>query len=64
MTNDVSKCDYYQRESQNMKDKWACVLPPEYLKYARRRNLPTPINKEDCEVISLMISDAPAKFSI
>ena len=51
MTNDVSRCKYYQTESQNVKDKWACVPPPQYVAYARKRNWPIPIDKDNCEVL-------------
>ncbi|XP_065067104.1 protein DD3-3-like [Rhopilema esculentum] len=51
MTNDVTRCDYYQKESQNVKDKWACVPPAEYTKFARSRRLAIPIDKENCEKI-------------
>ncbi len=50
MTNDVKRCEYYQTESQNVKDTWKCVPPNEYTLYARKRNMPIPINKEACEV--------------
>ena len=52
MTNDVSRCKYYQAESQNVKDRWACVPPAEYLAYAKKRNWPIPIDKESCEVLT------------
>ena len=43
MTNNVSKCDYYKKESQNVKSRFMCVLP------SGSRNT-IPIEKEKCEV--------------
>lgn len=43
MTNNVSKCGYYKKESQNVKSRFKCVLP------TGSRNT-IPIEKEKCEV--------------
>nr|XP_039264371.1 protein DD3-3-like [Styela clava] len=52
LTNDVSRCEYYQRESQNVKPKHACEVPYQYL-YIKsgQNNVNTyiPIEKEKCE---------------
>ncbi|KAK7102363.1 protein DD3-3-like [Littorina saxatilis] len=47
MTNNVSRCEYYQQESQNVKERWACILPVETIE--KSRNIVLPNNKEDCE---------------
>lgn len=49
MTNDVSRCQYYQTESQNLKSRWACVLPMGTLEQYAQRGLVLPNNKEACE---------------
>eukprot|EP00794_Sanderia_malayensis_P006165 gene6165-6876_t len=51
MTNDVKRCKYYQSESQNVKERYVCKPPYQYVAYARKRNMPIPINKEQCEKI-------------
>ena len=56
MTNDINRCKYYQAESQNVKGRWMCMPPPEYVIYAKKRNLPIPIDKESCEVMKLLSS--------
>jgi len=58
LTNDVSRCDYYKKESQNVKSRWACEVPETYLYHIRgkhkwkKANAIIPINKADCEAIS------------
>ena len=52
-TNDVSRCEYYQAESQNVKPRWACIIPSGLRKKNARTNNPIiPNNREDCEVRS------------
>jgi len=48
MTNDVSRCEFYRNESQNVKDRWACIVPIPTLEKFGNKILPN--NKEDCEV--------------
>ena len=54
MTNDVSRCDYYQQESQNVKGKYYCKPPATYMKELSKVKIPKipkiPITKEECEV--------------
>ena len=56
MTNDVERCDYYKAESQNVKPRYACVLPEDIRKKLKKdkknRRKVIPITKEDCEVMS------------
>lgn len=56
MTNDVSRCDYYQQESQNVKGKYYCKPPATYMKELSKVKIPKipkiPITKEECEVSS------------
>ncbi|XP_076449787.1 protein DD3-3-like [Babylonia areolata] len=47
MTNDVSRCEFYQRESQNVKERWACVLPVATLE--KNQNTVVPNTKTECE---------------
>lgn len=49
LTNDVSRCKLYQSESENVKGRWACELPKEYLKKMKWRNYKIPNTQEDCE---------------
>lgn len=49
MTNNVSRCQYYQTESQNVKSRWACVLPLETIEQYAQKGLVLPNNKEACE---------------
>ncbi|CAG5125430.1 unnamed protein product [Candidula unifasciata] len=48
MTDDVSRCSYYKAESQNVKEKWACVLPMADME-ALNGKIILPNNKEGCE---------------
>jgi len=52
MTNDVKRCNYYKNESENVKTRWACKIPPAYFTCAEYlKNLEIPNNKEQCEKI-------------
>lgn len=59
MTNDVSRCVYYQRESENVKSRWACYLPKE-LVIENYKSFVIPNNKEDCEAFTYPNSDPDA----
>jgi hypothetical protein len=53
MTNDATRCPYYQRESENVKGRGACVLPYDVMMqsdWGRWRSMILPNNKEECEV--------------
>jgi len=58
MTNNVSRCDYYKKESQNVKSRFRCVLPPGYMEYLKSRGdnrggtQYIPINQADCEKLT------------
>ncbi|XP_058950306.2 protein DD3-3 [Pocillopora verrucosa] len=52
LTNDISRCGLYQSESQNVKDRYACELPKEYLKAKRWRNYRIPNNEEACKALN------------
>ena len=60
MTNDVSQCDYYQEESQNVKGKYYCKPPATYMKELNKVNIgripKIPITKEECEVSSRQLT--------
>ena len=51
-TNDASRCPYYQSESQNIKSRFACVLPPNFLTREKIRSDDPiiPNTQEECEV--------------
>ena len=51
LTNDASRCAYYQQESENVKGRGACIIPQALLaRNVRRRRGVIPNNKEACEV--------------
>lgn len=54
LTTDVTRCPYYQAESENVKSRYACILPDGYLASRSnaniRRSFVIPITKEGCEV--------------
>ena len=51
-TNDASRCSYYQRESANVKSRFACVVPEGYINenINQRRRARIPNEREACEV--------------
>lgn len=50
MTNDVTRCMYYQKESQNVKSRWGCVIPEETLEQIKNDGrYIVPNNKAACE---------------
>lgn len=49
MTNEPSRCELYQRESENVKGRTACVLPSDYTWVMKWRNYIIPSTKEECE---------------
>ena len=51
MTNDASRCEMYQEESQNVKSRFACVLPNGYIQENLNEDDPIiPITQAECEV--------------
>eukprot|EP00112_Aurelia_sp_Birch-Aquarium-sp1_P011612 Seg2440.3 transcript_id=Seg2440.3/GoldUCD/mRNA.D3Y31 product="Protein DD3-3" protein_id=Seg2440.3/GoldUCD/D3Y31 len=59
LTNDASRCNYYKGESQNVRSKFACDVPDDYLynmRRGRRRKRKSdrfiPITKSACDQIS------------
>lgn len=56
MTNDLSRCDYYKQESQNVKPRYKCIPPPGYLEFLVTKGVTNPnvkyipINEDDCKV--------------
>ena len=48
MTNNVQQCEFYKTESQNVKSRWACIIPIATMEKPSTSILPN--NKEDCEV--------------
>jgi hypothetical protein len=47
LTNQPQRCEAYQAESQNVKDRWFCDLP--YTARQYNNNQPIPISQEPCE---------------
>lgn len=56
-TNDVTRCPYYQEESQNVKSRSACVLPEDYINRMKNANIRNtfviPITPNECVSRSL-----------
>ena len=53
LTTDVTRCVLYQAESENVKSRYACILPSGYLTENAgnaRRNPVIPITQDECEV--------------
>jgi hypothetical protein len=48
LTNDVKKCDYYVKESENVKSRWYCAVNS-------TATPPIPINPNDCQVILRLV---------
>ncbi len=54
-TTDVTRCPYYIAESENVKSRFACILPNGYINEELNgnnnpRNYIIPINQKECEV--------------
>ncbi|KAK2182718.1 hypothetical protein NP493_340g02084 [Ridgeia piscesae] len=49
MTNDAKRCAYYEAESENVKGRWACVVPPEVIQQGAAKGLTIPNNQADCQ---------------
>lgn len=45
----------YQSESQNVKDRWACELPENYLAKMKWRNYKIPNNEKECKVFQFVL---------
>lgn len=52
MTNNVTRCPYYEQESANVKSRWACIVSNEEINdnVGQKNRLIIPNNKEDCLV--------------
>ena len=53
LTNDATRCPYYQTESANAKSRHACVMPSDFIKkniYNTGNNYRIPNNQAECEV--------------
>ena len=51
LTNEASRCAYYQRESENVKGRGACIIPQGlFAQNVRGRRGVIPNNREACEV--------------
>ena len=69
MTNNVSRCDYYQGESQNVKGKYYCKPPATYMNELTKVNIPRripkiPITKEECEVSPCQLTFTCSKSTV
>ncbi|KAK6176563.1 hypothetical protein SNE40_014825 [Patella caerulea] len=56
LTNDVSRCDYYKAQSENVKGRGYCYIPLELL-VAQDRRIRIPNNKADCDKFSFPAND-------
>ena len=50
LTNDATRCPYYERESENVKGRHECILPEGYLRSENYLNYVLPNNEKDCLV--------------
>lgn len=50
LINNSSRCSMYEKESENVKGRWTCVLPENYLKAKGWKNYIIPNTEEDCKV--------------
>ncbi len=53
LTNDATRCPYYQTESANVKSRYECILPGEYLRIfasSNSNNYVIPNTQDECEV--------------
>ncbi len=54
LTNNASRCPYYQQNSQNVQSRFYCAVPDSYinanLNPPRNQRQPIPINQTECEV--------------
>ena len=53
LTNNATRCPYYQTESANVKSRYACVMPSDFIKkniYSSGNDFIIPNNQADCEV--------------
>ena len=54
-TDDTSRCEYYQQESENIQGRWYCHVSDEFLNDnydpSNRNNAIIPTNKDDCEAL-------------
>jgi hypothetical protein len=49
LVDDISKCNYYKTESENVKSRWYCLMP-------KANNGIIPITKQECDVIKILKS--------
>lgn len=56
MTNDVSRCPFYQEESQNVKSRWTCQIPKNLTDMHLGR-FEIPNNKADCDAFTYPSND-------
>ena len=54
MTNDPTRCEMYRRESENVKGRFACVLPSDYTWVMKWKTYTIPNTREDCEVLKVI----------
>lgn len=64
LTNDVSRCDFYQKESQNVKGRWYCDIPAYEFELEKKKNpklstIPAsgPNAENECKAISFEVND-------
>ena len=57
MTNDATRCPYYQEQSANVKSRWGCIVSNEEINanFNQKNRLIIPNNKEDCLVSSSLV---------
>ena len=56
MTNDATRCPYYEAQSQNVKSRWHCVIARNMMyQHMDDHHLRLPNNKEDCLVCCVVV---------
>ena len=58
LTNDATRCPYYQSESANVKSRYECILPGAYIQKhvtSNNNNYIIPNNQDECEVSFIII---------
>lgn len=52
LTNDATRCPYYEQESANVKSRWGCIVDNELINenLVQRSRAVIPNNKEECKV--------------
>ncbi|CAB4024110.1 DD3-3-like [Paramuricea clavata] len=64
LTNDATRCPFYEEESENVKGRYECVLPKEYLRSKNYRRYKIPNNEADCLVGEIFCLNILMRFTL